>query len=291
MIQEEVFRPCEIIVVDSGSSDQSVAVALGTFMKHRASSSSYHVFRLHENVGYSRGNNIGFSKKTLKHGYTLFLNADAAVNLSALKSMLRVMDSHSDINVVGCSHVDGNAKPQIDVGDFPSPLEAFCSAVFADKWAKNFSWYRSSAYCGRESLAVDYVSGAAIMVRDTAFREVGGFDENFFAFFEETDLCWRIQRHTYARAYYQHGGVIIHYGGANWRAGSDARISNMWTSRRRFIRKHYGVIGVVVCFTLYPVRYIAQVIYHSLTGGGAELRTAWRNLKYSIFPRREYVGR
>jgi GT2 family glycosyltransferase len=91
---------------------------------------------------------------------------------------------------------------------------------------------------------VDYVEGACLLVRRRAFEEVGGLDEGYFMYAEEVDWCCTMKRGGWS-VWYQPEARIIHHGGASSQGRRTQREADLYRSRVRFFRKHYGNAAAV----------------------------------------------
>jgi len=142
------------------------------------------------NLGYGRGVNRGVAE-TEPLEFLLVTNPDVVVHDGAIVAMVRYMDEHPRVGVVGPQILrpDGSIYPSQRV--FPNFWLAGLHALLAPVWPWNPATkrYRSA----RPDGSVDWVSGACFLIRRAVFEAVGGFDERYFMFAEDMALCWQVR--------------------------------------------------------------------------------------------------
>ena len=172
-----------VIVVDNGSSDGSVAA-----IHHRFPNQA--VIETGENLGFAGGNNVGLRYARERGAdYALLLNNDTEVASDFLALLVDVIDADPSIGVVG---------PTIYYHD---PSDVIWSAGGGIDWRRGDSYMigldQREDDAGWALREVDFISGCALLVRMSALDRVGDLDERFFAYYEETEWCVRIQRGGY----------------------------------------------------------------------------------------------
>lgn len=149
------------------------------------------------NLGMGRGVNRGVAAAP-KRTYLLVSNPDVVVHAGAVDALVRYLDAHPNVGIVGpeIMRPDGTIYPSQRV--FPNFWLAGLHALLAPLWPNNPATrrYRSPRGDG----TVDWVSGAFFLVRRDVFEAVGGFDERYFMFAEDMALCWQIREHGFAVA-------------------------------------------------------------------------------------------
>lgn len=196
------------------------------------------------NRGYGAGCNFGARKAIGK--YLLFLNPDTLVLPETLKKMVDFMDKNNDVVILSPRiFKNQNKEKQLSYCHFPNPLTAlFVFSPIKSLWPNNPFWQKyiySDSLETKKEIEVEAVSGAALLVRSGIFRKIGGFDENFFLYFEENDLCRRVQKGGGKIIFYPQG-EIIHLGGKSFQ---DAKLSitDFQKSRYYFFKKYFGVLA------------------------------------------------
>lgn len=195
----------EIVVVDNSSSDFSLDLLEQAF-------SGVHVIRTGKNLGYGTAVNIG--RNALSSDYLFICNPDLVVDERAPGYLVSGLLADAQVAIVGPQilELDGTVYPS--ARRFPSVIDAFGHALFAMFWPNNpfTRRYKLEAVNLTSVSVCDWVSGACMMARATAFDVVQGFDERYFMYVEDLDLCWRLSRASWKIAYEPRAGVI-HQGG------------------------------------------------------------------------------
>ncbi|MDA8074884.1 MAG: glycosyltransferase family 2 protein [Actinomycetota bacterium] len=145
------------------------------------------------NLGYGAGANRGIASSGGSE-HVLVCNPDLQVHPGATERLVAALDAHPDWAIVGPRIVDPDGVEYPSVRRFPSMTDAAGHALLALVKPDNRFSRRYRDVVGQEPRAVDWVSGACFCARRTALEELGGFDEAYFMFAEDIDLCWRAHR-------------------------------------------------------------------------------------------------
>jgi GT2 family glycosyltransferase len=226
----ESVRGRETIVVDHGSTDGSVELVRDRFPEARL------VER--ENRGMGAGNNAGMA---LAGGRWLFLlNPDAWVAGEGLDRLVRFGDAHPCAAVIGPRLRNPDGSLQRSVRAFPTTWRLATEYLFLRKLAPRSSLL-NPLYAGGfdhdEVREVDWVSGAALLVRREAADQVGLFDEGYFMFSEEADWMFRFRAAGW-EVWFDPDAEVVHVGGASH--GGRLYVENL-RGQLRFLAKHRGV--------------------------------------------------
>jgi GT2 family glycosyltransferase len=237
---------CETIVIDNNSRDGSAEMVNNEFP-------DVCLVRSPVNLGFAAANNLAI---TLARGrYYVLLNSDAFVSPTAIRHVFENMESDPSTGVGGGRLVgtDGGWQPSSRL--FPSVLNKALS--FTGLAAR----FPRSRFFGRfdrtwvDPLNVDepdWVPGAFAIIRREAVDRAGMFDESFFLYYEEVDLCRRIKAAGYKVKYWP-GAVVEHIGGESSRtqeglnlSGAGAQLT-LWRLRSEFLfyRKHHGSVALL----------------------------------------------
>jgi len=226
----------DVIVVDNASSDGSVEAV-------RASDPDVTVVATGANLGFGSGANRGVEASTGDH--LLLLNPDTVVEPGTVKALSGALDRDPGLAVVGprLENVDGTLYPS--VRRFPDLWVATGHAFVGLVWPANpfTRRYRMLDWDHADSAPdVDWVSGACMLVRRSAFESVGGFDEGYFMYVEDVDLCWRLGRAGW-RVGYEPSGRVVHALGASSRLAPYRMIAAHHRSLLRFASKTSTGVG------------------------------------------------
>lgn len=186
----------ELVVVDNGSRDGSVDLVRQRFP-------DVWVVVTGRNLGYGAAANRGVAVTTMPS--VLVCNPDIEVRSGALGALAGALAADPGCALVGPLIRDPAGARYPSARSFPSMVDAAGHAAFGLFRPDNrFTRSYQNAYLGAPgatSEPVDWVSGACFLVRRSAFEEVGGFDEAYFMYFEDVDLCWRLGRAGWGVAY------------------------------------------------------------------------------------------
>lgn len=214
-------RPVGIVVVDNSTESASATTLADDEVE---------VVETMHNLGYGRAMNRGVAIAPPSE-FLILSNPDIEVHAGAVATLEHHLDAHPDVALVGPTILDseGNIYPSIRV--FPNVVLAGLHALCAPWWPSNpfTRRYRQPRRDGR----VDWVSGAFMLVRREAFQQVGGFDERYFMFAEDMDLCWRLQRAGYTIGH-EPQAVITHIEGVSRRRAPRMMVRAHHLSAMRF---------------------------------------------------------
>ncbi len=184
----------QVIVVDNASSDSSVLNLESEFsLENRLS-----IIRSESNIGFAAGCNKGLNAAT--QPYILFLNPDCMLQSGTLKHLVQVLESDSTIGMVGgyLTNPDGSEQGG-GRRAIPSPWRAFVRAFglyhLEKYWPKIFfDFHLHKQPLPQESIEVEAISGALMLVRREAIEDVGVWDEGYFLHCEDLDWCMRFKQ-------------------------------------------------------------------------------------------------
>ncbi len=220
----------EIIIVDNASSDDSVAMVEERFPGVRLVVNQ-------ENVGFARANNQALAMS--KGQYALLLNSDALATPGAVQALLGLADAEPRAGIVGAQLLNTDGSFQASHTPFPNLWQEFLILSGIGRMRYGY-WHPSRGpEEDRGPQVVDYVQGACLLVRREAFEKVGGLDEGYFMYAEEVDWCYSMREKGW-QVWYQPAAKIIHHGGGSSKQRWTQREGDLYCSRVRFFRKHYG---------------------------------------------------
>lgn len=252
----------EVWVVDNASSDDSAAMVAAEFPQAKLVPSG-------DNQGFAGGNNrvlrlLGFQPvadevpaggplqliaasrhQSALPRHVLLLNPDTAVHRDALAQMVAFLDGQPQYGGCGARLIYPDGSFQHSAFHFPGLAQIYfdfypppgrLNLLPDSRWNGRYS---HRLYEAGEPFPVDFVLGAALMVRGEAIQTVGLLDEGYFMYCEEMDWQRRMQAAGWPMACVP-AAVITHYGGASTSQFRGAMVEALWRSRLRYFERHHG---------------------------------------------------
>ncbi len=233
LLRKEMGIAHEIIVVDNASADGSPQMVAATFPTVRLICNN-------ENLGFAKANNQAM--KEAEGDYILLLNSDTVVpDNQIFTEWLSFMDIHRESGASGCRLVKADGAHWVgDAGFKPSlgtifGYSFFLSKLFPGRFKGLFLNYHVEAAAAE----VDWVSGAALLVRRTILPEVGILDENIFMYAEDVEWGCRIRSRGY-KIFYLPELVIIHLVGASTKKHEEGVFSYLWIENLRRLYQRFN---------------------------------------------------
>jgi GT2 family glycosyltransferase len=199
-----IRSPFEILVVDNNSKDGSVEMVLERFPQVR-------LVKNNENVGLARAVNRAFMQ--CKGNRLLLLNPDIEVSIGAVNSLLDYLQSHPDVALVSPKLLNSDGTLQYSCRTYYSLPIALMRRTILGKLFPNHRIIRDHLMMDWDHVdtrEVDWVLGGAMMLRREAFPDQQVMDERFFLYFEDVDLCLRLNKAGWKVMYYP-GAVMVHH--------------------------------------------------------------------------------
>ncbi len=225
-------------VVDNGSTDDSAAMV-------RAAFPSVRVIESKINGGYSYANNLGLRALWAidpPPAYLLLLNPDTVLPPDAFACMIEFFHAHPDAGIVGPKLV--LADGTLDLAcrrSFPDPLNSIYHVLGLDArfpTSPRFARYNLTYLDENETVEVDSVVGAFMLLRTAALQQAGLLDETYFMYGEDLDLALRVKQRGW-KVYYNPAVQVLHYKRAASRGSARAQYE-FWRAAYIFYRKHYA---------------------------------------------------
>ncbi|MFC2029289.1 glycosyltransferase family 2 protein [Chloroflexota bacterium] len=220
----------EVWVVDNASSDGSAAMVKSRFP-------GVHLVAHEENLGFAAGNNLALHKmgfgSEVKPRHVLFLNPDTRVLGGSLEALMEFLDGAPKAGAAGAGLVYGDGSFQHSAFAFPDLKQMFFDFYPVHHRLLDSSLngrYARRLYDEGEAFRIDHPLGAALMVRGSTLAEMGGFDERFFMYCEEIDLCRRIDAAGW-ETYCVPRARIVHFAGQSTDQFRDKMFVALWRSR------------------------------------------------------------
>ncbi|MCF7820025.1 MAG: glycosyltransferase family 2 protein [Candidatus Pacebacteria bacterium] len=221
----------EVIVIDNNSQDGSQ-----NMLKHNFYNQVNFVFNS-SNLGFSKACNQGASLARGK--YLFFLNSDAYLTENILTKVEEIFKVKESLNLVALSPVIKDEKGKLEprfFGDFPNLF-----SIFFQRGKKNISENDLNSKLITE---VDWLSGAALIIKKSAFFSVEGFDKNFFMYFEDIDLAKKLRKLGYILAVCPLSLSVIHQRGLSLKNKDKLRKKYYYQSQDYYFKKYYGLLSL-----------------------------------------------
>jgi N-acetylglucosaminyl-diphospho-decaprenol L-rhamnosyltransferase len=236
----------QIIVVDNGSKDDSVALL-------RSKYSHVELIENASNVGFGRANNQAVSRA--KGQYILLLNTDAFVASDTLAKTIEFMDSNPGYGVLGVKLVGEDGSLQPSCRYFPTPWNVFLQSTGLTRLSPHTRLVDDMSWDHASIRECDWVPGCYYLARREVVEQLGLFDPIYFLYYEEVDHCRAVRKAGWKVVYFPFTQVV-HLGGES--AKKVSRLSDksrqisalQLESEFLFFRKHFGLRGVLSAFAL-----------------------------------------
>lgn len=229
--RQDFEEPVSLWVVDNGSTDGSAKMVLNEFP-------GVNLVWNTGNVGYAKACNKGVSMTS--EPYLIVCNSDTVLAEDTVSEIVRFFESNPRAGAVGPRILNTDGSLQYSCREFPSVGEAFAHAFLGLFSADNpfTARYKKLGWDHSVECEVDWVSGAFVALRGEAAREVGFFDEGYFMYVEDVDLCWRLREAGWTVCYIPAGDVVHHIGQSSCFATTRMTLHHH-LSMLRFHRKTY----------------------------------------------------
>jgi GT2 family glycosyltransferase len=257
----------EIVVLDNASEDGSADAVRERFPDARLIAQDFR-------AGFGANHNTVIRATTGRYVYVL--NEDTTAQDWGFDRMVAFLDANPRVAALGPRLVYPDGRPQDSAWRFPTPLVSALGLATLGKAGVKQSR-------GDNAREVDWVTGAALLLRRAALDEVGTFDEGFFLYSEEVDLQFRLKQAGWGVSYFPQV-TVVHHESQFSAAVPERRINEMWRSRHRYWRKHHSGGGARLAALFTGAQYAARAALAPFTGRdpgiGARMRLhardAWR---------------
>ncbi len=278
----------ELLVVDNDSRDGSYETITQEIGALAAAGAPVRAVQSGRNGGFGAGNNVGI-RTGLSDGtrpdYIYILNSDAFPAPDAVSRLLQHLETHPEAGFAG-SYIHGEAGgPHMTAFRFPSLWSELEGAARFGPVSRLLRRHVVPLGVPEATQKVDWLAGASMMMRQDVLDEIGLFDETFFLYFEETDLCLRAARAGY-QTHYVRDSEVAHIGSVSTGMKTWARVPKFWLdSRWHYFTKNHGRLYAALATGMHalggllwrtrrvlqrkdradPPRFLRDLIYHDLT--------------------------
>ncbi len=254
----------ETWVVDNGSADGSVAAVQSHYPEVRIIANG-------DNKGFAAANNQAIRASNSRH--VLLLNSDTLPGAGSLSALVRFLDQHPRVGIVGPELLNGDGSVQLSYASFPTLASELTGRNLRRR-------QRFATSDGSEAYRVDWIGGACFAIRRTAIEQFGLLDERYFMYTEEADWCFRARRAGWEVCYLP-GAEVVHLGGQSSRMVSTRMKAELYRSKLRFFGKHYGslrthILGIGL-LAIFLTRATAGALVTAVPGRQGAGRTITRD--------------
>jgi N-acetylglucosaminyl-diphospho-decaprenol L-rhamnosyltransferase len=283
-IRKYVTVPYELIVVDNASNDGSVS-----YLKQH-----HPIVRVVANPinsGFTVGNNL--AAKKARGRYLLLLNNDTIIR-SPVDSLITLMESNTEIGVMGCRLTYSDGRQQESVGYIPNVFSLVFSWTPLARLFPRSATFRRTIPAGspiyeQVSCDVEWVSGAFLLTRTDLWHQLDGLDEHYFMYMEDTDYCRRV-RAVGHKVLYSAACEVIHFEGAGRSWIGEHAVINSTNSYLIYVKKFNGTVAVLILRTFLAQVFVFRGLAHLFTSllgvdanGYEKARAYWRAVLVLFF--------
>ena len=249
-------KPFEVIVVDNNSSDRSSDIIKKKFPQ-------VNLLQQKSNLGFGSANNIGVRKAKGKN--ILFLNPDTRIGVNTLDFLVGYLQENKRVGILGCKVLYPDGRLQRSAYKrFPGLLSHILEYNYLMRGflMSKKPYFDDMAFSETDFDSIinaKHLMGSCILVRKKDFESLNGFDEKFFLYREETDLCLRYLKKGFEIRYVPNVRIIHQMGGLSNNQYTPANIYYM-ESAYRFFLKHRGRIYVIFAWLLAVLSLVTNLI-------------------------------
>ena len=201
------YSSTEVIIIDNFSTDSSLEIIKGKFP-------SFNLICSQVNLGFARANNLAVKHSHGEH--LLFLNTDTILTSNSPQILSDYLHQYQDVGVVSPRITFKDGSYQLSCGKLPNLAIEFLDKIrygLDRKWHHVFGSLYNKQYSTVQEMG--WLTGACLMMRRDVFEQLGGFDESFFMYFEDKDICKRVHEAGWKVVYYPKTSLIHLLGGSS----------------------------------------------------------------------------
>ena len=250
----------EIIIVDNNSFDGSVEYIKSKF----SSNPAVKIIASPLNLGFAKANNLG--AKEAKGDYLLILNPDTIMQEDTLEKCLEFYKQNENTGALTCKLILPNGKLDLACRrSFPTPSVAVYRMLGLSKLfpkSKTFGKYNLTYLDENKTYEVDAIVGAFMLIKKDVYQKIKGFDEEYFMYGEDLDLCYRIKK-SGRKIYYYPETSIIHYKGESTKKSSISYVNNFYGAMQIFVKKNlntnFWLMNLLINLSIFYRAFISYI--------------------------------
>lgn len=215
----------EIIIVDNDSQDNTVELL--------SKEKNVKIVQNNKNIGFSKANNIGL--KHTSNEFILFMNSDIELIDDSINKLIEYFKNKDNIGIIGPKFLNSDLTPQASVFPKQTTLNAF-----KEFWLNKKNTYSKYIPDSNKEIKVWAISGGCILTRKSFFQSIGAWNEKYFFYFEDMDLCRKVNSLNKDVIYYPQSKIIHRHG------ASGSKLANYQNQWRRLIpgsKKYHGLFN------------------------------------------------
>jgi GT2 family glycosyltransferase len=248
----------EIIVVDNNSTDGSQQMLKDEFPNIILIESS-------ENLGFGRANNLGAKSATGK--YLIFLNSDTILLNNAIKIFFDFMNNYPEVGICGGNLYDENKKPAHSYSRLPGIIQELKRLLLIS----NINYFNNT----RKPKKVGYITGADLMIKADIFNRLNGFDSDFFMYYEESELTYRVKQEGY-KVYCVPQAEIVHLEKKS-SSNNEIRLEMIFKSCKIYYKKTHGSLYQTAINSILLTNIISRLIIFSILRNKKKIN-CWKSI-------------
>ncbi|MFA6307619.1 MAG: glycosyltransferase family 2 protein [Patescibacteria group bacterium] len=245
----------EIFVIDNDSGDGSVEMINKNYPEVK-------LIALDKNIGFGAANNLAI--KQARADYIFLLNPDTELTKDFFTKIFQYIQNNPNVDIVGPKIINDDGSKQASVRRNPDlfsqilVLLKLTNIAGANKFLEHY-FFKDFDYSQEQD--VDQIMGAAMFIKRSVFNKIAAFDENFFVWFEEVDLCTRAKAFGLNISYFP-GAYIIHHGGVSFSKSNILKKQKMFNkSLLYYFFKHKPLWQTIIILLLLPINIILTLSY------------------------------
>jgi len=248
----------KVVVVDNASFDGTV----GEVRKFNG----VELIELKQNTGFSRASNLAFKRTSSK--YVMFLNPDCFAAACAVSRLFDRVVLSGDDCIIGPLILNADMSLQFSARSFHSLITQFSESFFLYRifpGSRIFGSYFLKYEDHSRELEPDWITGAVMLIPRKLFESAGLFDERFFMFEEDADLCYKARRLGYRVVYYP-VSTFIHCDAGSFGEGDEyRRLKMVYSSRLKYYRKYMGEIRTILFLIFVRIGFLSRSLIFLLS--------------------------
>lgn len=249
LLASDVAADLDIVVVDNASSDGSPALVTARFPAVRLIANT-------TNAGFAAATNQGIAATSAP--FVLLLNSDAEVAPDAVAALCAALEADNGLGAVGARLVGTDGALQPSCSRAPTAWREAVHVLRLERLASGLE-YPPATWRSDSPVDVDVIQGACLMVRRAVVDTVGGLDEGYFMYSEETEWCERIRAAGWRLAWVP-AARVVHHGGGSTRLVASAMFARLYASKVRFLRRNRGAGAARAFKAVLAVAAVVRVV-------------------------------